>query len=140
MPASRPMDALRSKAASLIIDRLKTVNVAQAASDLGVSRQAVYDIQKGKYCPSLSLVQKACEVWGLKFDFRGVLIDKQSFKKKKEQTPAVSTQMRLNLLEAISQLDYRSFEVIGTKPMGHTLEITLRLTIPEQKTGTTKSR
>ena len=56
------MDELRKQAADLIMERLKTASVAEIASDLGISRQAVYDIKKGKYCPSLSLVQKACEI------------------------------------------------------------------------------
>src|SRR5712664_2734238 len=116
MPASRPMDELRSKAAELIINRLKKAKVADVASDLGISRQAVYDIKKGKYCPSLSLVQKACEVWKLQFSFRGVLIDSTSFGANVDRpSPPVATQG--DLLESLTQLDYRSFEVIQTKPM-----------------------
>ena len=131
MPASRPMDELRKKAADLIIDRLKTTTVADVASDLAISRQAVYDIKKGKYCPSLSLVQKACEVWKVPFAFRGIRIDSTSFRQKTSgPRPAVATQGDLFTL---GQLDNRSFEVIDTKPMGRALEITLRLTLPAQK-------
>jgi DNA-binding XRE family transcriptional regulator len=134
MPASRPMDELRKQAADLIIDHLKTTNVADVASDLGISRQAVYDIKKRKYCPSLSLVQKACEVWKVPFTYRGILIDSRSFGEKTgEPSPAVAKQA--NLFEAFGQLDNHSFEVIQTKPMGRALEITLRLTLPAQKTA-----
>jgi DNA-binding XRE family transcriptional regulator len=133
MPASRPMDELRKKAGHLIIDRLKTRRVADVASDLGVSRQAVYDIKKGKYCPSLSLVQKACEVWKVSFRFRGILIDHTSFGPKADApSPSVA---QGDLFETLGRLDSRSFEVIHTKPMGRALEITLRLTLPAHKTA-----
>jgi DNA-binding XRE family transcriptional regulator len=124
------MDELRKRAAALILDRLQAANVAKIAADLGVSRQAVYDIKKGKYSPSLSLVQKACEVWNVRFSFRGVLIDSTSFRASGEPAPAAA---QGDLLESLGQLDSRSFEVIDTKPMGRALEITLRLTLPATK-------
>src|SRR5579859_2046007 len=133
MPASRPMDELRKKAADLIIDRLKTTKVADVAADLRISRQAVYDIKKGKYCPCLSLVQKACEVWKVEFRFSGVLIDSTSFGAHVD-APSQPVATQGNLFEALGQLDNRSFEVIHTKPMGRAIEITLRLTLPAQKT------
>jgi len=138
MAASTPIRELRRKAADLIITRIKTppkplkpISVAQAADDLKVTRQAVYDIMNRKYCPSLSMVHAACEAWGLTFDFRGILIEKAIFSpRKKETSPALSPQLSLNLVEAIQQIDYRSFEVIKAKPMGRVLEVTIRLTIP----------
>jgi DNA-binding XRE family transcriptional regulator len=131
VPASRPLDELRKQAADLIIDRLKTKKVRVVASDLGISRQAVYDIKKGKYCPSLSLVQKACEVWRERFVYRDIVIDSTSFRRKADRPPPpAATQGDLFALE---QLDNRNFEVIATKPMGRALEITLRLTLPAKK-------
>jgi DNA-binding XRE family transcriptional regulator len=126
------MDELRKQAADLIIDRLKTAKVAKIASDLGISRQAVYDIKSGKYSPSLSLVQKACEIWKVTFSFRGILIDNTSFRGNTDgPAPMVATQG--DLLESLGQLDNRSLEVIHTKPMDRALEITLRLTFPARK-------
>jgi DNA-binding XRE family transcriptional regulator len=131
MPASRPMDELRTQASELIIERLKKSTVAEVASALGISRQAVYDIKRGKYCPSLSLVQKACEVWKARFSFRGILVDNTSFGKKVTKKIAISAQA--SLFEALGKLDNRNFEIIQTKPMGRALEITLRLTLPSPK-------
>jgi DNA-binding XRE family transcriptional regulator len=135
MPASRPINELRKQAADLIIDRLNRATVAKVASELGISRQAVYDIKKGKYCPSLALVQKACEVWDVSFTYRGIHIDNSSFRPKPEgPEPPLPTQEAL--FESLSHLDHRSFEVLETKPMGRALEITLRLTLPaERKAG-----
>jgi DNA-binding XRE family transcriptional regulator len=128
------MNELRRQAARLIVAHLDKITVAQAAADLKISRQAVYDIKKGKYCPSLSLVQRACEVWGLKFEFRGILIDNTSLKGKTE-TPPQRLEAQGDLLDALGHLDSRNFEVIATKPMGSALEITLRLTLSAHKTA-----
>ena len=128
------MDELRKQAADLILDRLKDSNVANIASKLGISRQAVYDIKKGKYCPSLSLVQKACDVWSVQFSFRGVLIDSTSFVRN-SSAPVPPTPIQPTLFDFLEQLDNRNFEVVQTKPMGRALEITLRLTLPKQRTA-----
>jgi DNA-binding XRE family transcriptional regulator len=126
------MDELRQRAARLIVAHLDKITVAQAASDLKISRQAVYDIKNGEYCPCLSLVQRACEVWGLKFEFRGILIDNTALKRRID-TPAPVAQG--NLFEAFVHLDNSNFEVIKAKPVGNALEITLRLTLPAHKTA-----
>ena len=130
MSASRPIDELRRQAANLIVDRLRTANVASVASDLGISRQAVYDIRKGKYAPSLALVHKACEVWRVTFSFRGMLIDSTGFKTPSSSLPPA---IQGSLLGSLDQLDSRNFEVVAAKPMGKALEITIRLTVPEPK-------
>lgn len=135
MPASRPMDELRRQAARLIVAHLDKITVARASSDLNVSRQAVYDIKKGKYCPSLSLVQRACEVWRLKFEFRGILIDNTSLRATPEAAPRMPDAQG-NLFEALlRQLDSRNFEVIDAKPMESAVDITLRLTLSAHKTA-----
>ena len=107
----------KGKAADRTVDRLKDtkdpVKGGDAATELGISRQAVDDILKGKYCPSLSLVQRACEVWKMEFDFRGMLIKPEVFEKKIPTAPAVlQSEM---IFEALARLDARSFEVIAAK-------------------------
>lgn len=126
------MDELRKQAADLIVNRLQTAKVAKIASDLGISRQAVYDIKKGKYSPSLSLVQKACEVWNVPFSFRGIVIDSTSFRANADG-PSTVVATQGDLFEFLGHLDSRSFQVIHTRPMGQALDITLRLTLPAQK-------
>ena len=133
MPASRPMTELRKQAAAVILDRLKNDKVAKVAAELGVSRQAIYDIQKEKYSPSLSLVQRACEAWKTNFSFGGVRIDSESFGTAKTPPPVAAVQG--DLFESLGTLDKSSFEVIETKPMGRALEITLRLTLPANKSA-----
>jgi len=128
------MNELRRQAANLIIDRLKTASVAKVASELRVSRQAIYDIQKGKYCPSLSLVQRACEEWKVKFTFSGITIGSESFEAK---TRDAASAIQTDLFESLEQVDNRNFEIVQAtpKPMDRALEITLRLTLPGRKTA-----
>ena len=138
MSASRPLKELRRKAANLIIDRImrptpeqKRLTIADAARDLNISRQAVYDIIKRKYCPSLALIHRACEHWTLKFDFRGLLIEAAVLAGTGKEAPlAPEAQMNLELVEAIQRIDSRNFEVIEAKPIGRAVEIIIRLTIP----------
>jgi len=142
MSASRPIRELRDKAAALLIERIKEgpedkrtgrFSVSQISEKLGISRQAVYDIQNGKYCPSLSLIHRMCEEWDDKFDLGGIVISRTTLGRKKSSPPPIKTQG--DLFEAIRQLDSRHFEVIDARPMemGHALEITLRLTVPRRK-------
>lgn len=146
MPASRPMKELRQKAAGLLIARLKEgsedqrtgrLTVVQISEALGISRQAVYDIKNGKYCPSLSLIHRMCEVWNDKFDLGGIVIDRTMLAGKKRVLSPAEGQR--DLFELLGQINLQDFEVTATKPMGRALEITLRLTVPEQKTRTTSN-
>jgi DNA-binding XRE family transcriptional regulator len=148
MSASAPIKELREKAAGLLVARLKEgredkrdgrLSVFQISEALGISRQAVYDIKNGEYCPSLSLVHRMCKVWDDKFDLGGIVIDRTTPIPKKRQATPLPAETQPGLFEALEHLDIRHFEVIATKPMGRALEITLRLTIPEQKTGTTSN-
>jgi DNA-binding XRE family transcriptional regulator len=124
----------------LLIDRLKEtpvderpgrLSVYEISEALGISRQAVYDIKKGKYCPSLALVHKMCETWGAKFDLGGIVIDRLTLASKERPSIAVRDTQG-DLFEAIKRVDTRHLEVISTKPVGRALEITVRLTIPTQ--------
>jgi DNA-binding XRE family transcriptional regulator len=136
--ASRPIRELREKAKLLLIGRLKEnradkredrLSVRQVSEILGISRQAVYDIKEGKYCPSLSLIHRMCETWHEKFDLGGIVINHATLAPRRH-LGTEPHEVQGNLFEAIAHLDTRSFEVIRTKPMGRALEITLRLTVP----------
>jgi DNA-binding XRE family transcriptional regulator len=126
------MNELRTQAAALIINKLKEKTVAIVASDLGISRQAVYDIKKGKYSPSLSLVHKACEVWKVPFTYQGIVIDAASFKPKANRQPR-PMETQGDLFDHLAKLDTSRFEVIQAKPAGRALDITIRLSPPHRK-------
>ena len=121
------MDELRKQAASLIVKRLDAMTVSEAARQLGVSRQAIYDIKKGEYCPSLALVQRACQVWGLEFKFRGLQVGTKTLPMKTEVKHAPK---QLDLLGSLTLLQRRQCEVVKAKRMGRAFELVLRVQLP----------
>lgn len=127
MSASKPINELRKVAAGLILDHLKTTTVTQAAEELGVSRQAIYGIKRGEFCPSLALIQRACEVWGLDFNFRNLRIAKGTLSATGTKPRRPSTQ--LDLFEVLQQLKNHDAQIVQTKRMGRAIELTFRLQI-----------
>jgi DNA-binding XRE family transcriptional regulator len=125
--ASKPINELRKVAAGLILDHLKTTTVTQAAEELGVSRQAIYGIKRGEFCPSLALIQRACEVWGLDFNFRNLRIAKGTLSATGTKPRRPSTQ--LDLFEVLQQLKNHDAQIVQTKRMGRAIELTFRLQI-----------
>jgi DNA-binding XRE family transcriptional regulator len=124
MPATRPIDELRRQAAALILSRLEKTSVMEAAAELNVSRQALYDIKKKKYCPSLALIERACEAWGLEFTFRGLRVGKKTLRSGKMPLRGqAKTQLSF---EALQFLGKEQLEAIKTKKIGGTIEISLR--------------
>lgn len=127
VPATRPIDELRREAAALIIARIKGTTVATAASELGVSRQALYDIQNNKYCPSLALIQRACEIWKLEFNFRGLTVGKKTLQRKARPSNQ-PTQTSL-VFEALELLEKQQLEVVRAKRVGKAVELVFRFTL-----------
>jgi hypothetical protein len=132
VPATRPVGDLRTQAAALIIEKLKSLTISQAARDLKVSRQAIYDFRDGVYCPSLAVIQRACAAWKLEFNFRGMKVSKDSFRTKKvsaDQQPE-SLQDQLNLFDLWDQLQDQRMTVVRARRVNGSVEMTLRISIP----------
>ena len=100
------------------------MTVSKAAVDLGISRQAIYDIKAGKYCPSLALVQRACDVWELKFNFRGLQVSKGTIR---PPTGERIKQPQAELFELVGKLETGKLEVIRAKRVGKAMEVVLRI-------------
>jgi hypothetical protein len=132
VPATRPGGDLRLRAAELIIEKLKSLSISQAARDLKVSRQAVYGFRDGTYCPSLAVIQRACEVWNLEFGFRGMMISKNSFKPKRAsktyQKP--DQEVQRSFFELWEQLRDQRMTVVRARHVDGAVEMTLRISIP----------
>jgi DNA-binding XRE family transcriptional regulator len=129
MPASRPFGELRKRAAELILEKLKELTVAQAARDLGVSRQAIYGFKSGEYCPSLAIVQKACLAWNLEFTIQGMTVNKQSFRKR-TGSPGKQSGRQLTMFDLWEQLEHRRMTVVRAERVEGAVEMTLRISIP----------
>jgi DNA-binding XRE family transcriptional regulator len=127
MRARRPIDELRREAAALIVERIKKTTVAKAASQLGISRQALYDIQNDKYCPSLALIQRACEVWGLEFKFRGLTVGKRTLQRKPQ--PNNQALQTSHVFEALELLEKQQLEAVRAKRVGKAVELVFRFTL-----------
>ena len=131
MPATRPPDHLRVRAATLIVEKLKTLSISQAARDLKVSRQAIYDFRDGTYCPSMAVIQRACEVWKLEFGFRGMKISKDSFKPEKSSKGKSSDQeTQRTFFDLWDQLQDQRMVVVRARRVNGAVEMTLRISIP----------
>jgi DNA-binding XRE family transcriptional regulator len=107
-----------------MLARITKMTVTEAARDLGVSRQCIYDIKKGKYCPSLALVHRACDVWNLKFNFRGLRVGKGTLR---PRAPKRSEPMEIGLFDALGALEDRELEVVKAKRVGKAMELVLRI-------------
>jgi DNA-binding XRE family transcriptional regulator len=127
--ATRPVGELREQASALIIQKLKTISAAQAARDLGVTRQAVYGFKSGEFCPSLAVIQRACKAWELQFNVNGMTISAESFKTGSKPTPApVSAQ--LTFFDLWTQLQDQKMTVVRARRIDGAVEMTLRISMP----------
>ena len=127
MSASKPIDELRRVATALILDRLAKTTVTKAASELGITRQAIWGLKRGDFCPSLALIQRACDVWRLEFKFRNLKIAKGTISARPVKANPVPTQ--LELYDVLRQLQDQTAQIVGTKKMGRAVEVTFRFQI-----------
>ena len=125
--AGKARAELRREAAELIKQNARALGVKRAAQDLGVTRQAVYDILKGKSWPSFELIERACAVWGLEFTFRGLHVDKGTLQQPRARP---TLHMQTTLFNALELLESRHLDVVKAKRIGSAVELVLRLTLP----------
>jgi DNA-binding XRE family transcriptional regulator len=129
MPATRPVGKLREEAAKLILQKLKDLTISEAARALGVSRQAIYGFKAGDYCPSLAVIQRACNVWGLEFQIQGMTIDRQSFRRP-PSSPMNDSEQQITMFDLWEQLEHRKMTVVRATKVDGGVEMTLRISIP----------
>jgi predicted transcriptional regulator len=132
VPATKPGGELRIKATALIIEKLKSISVSQAARDLKVSRQAIYGFKDGTYCPSLAVIQRACSEWKLEFSFRGMQVSRDSFKPKKRRRGEQSAEQpaQLTFFDLWDQLKDQRMTVVRARHVDGAVEMTLLISIP----------
>ena len=118
------------EATALIIEKLRSLSISQAARDLKVSRQAIYDFKDGNYCPSLAVIQRACAAWKLEFGFRGMKISKDSFKSKKSPKNQQAPEAQLTFFDLWDQLKDQRMTVVRARHIDGAVEMTLRISIP----------
>jgi len=132
MPATRPVGPLREQAAKVILQKLEDLTISEAARALGVSRQAIYGFKTGDYCPSLAVIQRACNVWGLEFQIQGVTrmtVDKRSFRQP-SSSPTKESVQQITMFDLWEQLEHRKMTVVRATKVDGGVEMTLRISIP----------
>ena len=104
---------------------------AQAAEEIGVSRQALYQYLNSRATPKGDVLRRACVKWGITLDYRGMRLSEDQFKKsvpKQDQD-----EMQLSLLDALNVLRDRNLTVRverkGPTAQGEapTLELTIAI-------------
>jgi transcriptional regulator with XRE-family HTH domain len=82
----------------------RRMSKTRAAKELRVSRQMFYEYLKGKSLPKREVLQRACDAWGLKINYRDLIVSSESFPSPSVKSDApLATQLDLNLQEAIKQ-------------------------------------
>jgi transcriptional regulator with XRE-family HTH domain len=87
----------------------KGITKTQAADDLGISRQAFYKYLSAQTAPKGPVLQRACQIWGITLNYRGLVIAETSFPKariKKESTPVQQL-----LFDALKSLSDENLEI-----------------------------
>jgi DNA-binding XRE family transcriptional regulator len=129
MPATRPVGELREQAAKVILQKLQDLTISEAARVLGVSRQAIYGFKSGEYCPSLAVIQRACNVWGLEFQIQGMTINQRSFRQRSGSS-AKKSDTQITMFDLWEQLEHRRMTVVRAQKVDGGVEMTLRISIP----------
>jgi len=125
MPPTKPVDELKAKAIALISERVSQTSVAKVASDLGITRQAVYGFLKGAFCPSLAVIHQACLEWHAEFDVRGLKINQQTLRASKTPAAPLPRQLDLDLYQILKTKRF----VVKTRKTGNAMELVLRFKI-----------
>ena len=82
----------------------RRMSKTRAAKDLRVSRQMLHQYLKGKSLPKREVLQRACDLWGLKINYRDLIVSAGSFPPVREETGVPPKQLDLDLREAIEHL------------------------------------
>jgi hypothetical protein len=130
VPATKgPIDDLRREATNRILKRMEGISVTEGARNLGVSRQAIYDVRRGQYCFSIGLIERACEVWpDFEFTFRGLRVGKNTLRTKR--MPATAQPAQADLFEMWRLLENQKFQIVQARRVGKAMELVLRIDIP----------
>jgi hypothetical protein len=129
MSATRPAGELREQAKLLILDKLKSISIAQASRDLKISREAIYGFKRGEYCPSLAIVERACKAWGLEFKALGMTVNSKTFDRLPGPTEPQPAE-QLSFVDIWEKLENSQMTVIRSKKVKGAIEMTLRIAIP----------
>ena|ERR1700687_6241244 len=105
-------DPLRCEIARRFKESIATLRISktQAAKDLHVSRQMLYQYLEGKSLPKHAVLQRACSEWKLELKYNTLIVNAASFPQPIPKG-APWRQLDLNLQAAIEQLENQNVAV-----------------------------
>jgi transcriptional regulator with XRE-family HTH domain len=98
-------DPFRNEIAGKFKDAIAALRIskAQAARDLGISRQMLYEYLSGKSLPKHTVLERACTFWHLELNYKDFLVTSTAFSKA-SAVPRATTPIQLDLLTAVEAL------------------------------------
>lgn len=105
--------------------------VAEMANELGVSRASLYNYLNKNDVPNGRVLEKARELWGMRFDDESLPLDKiadvlrRKAARKRDKTPD-SRQYVLSFLEAVTPNDITVIRVDAKKPSAVELVLNIK--------------
>jgi DNA-binding phage protein len=88
----------------------RRISKAQAARDLGISRQMLYEYLSATSMPRHQVLERACTSWNLQLNYKDFLVTAQSFKKP-SQPISGRVPVQLDLLAAVRALRDQDLDV-----------------------------
>ena len=103
---------------ALITERVAQSSPSKVAADLEITRQAVHGYVKGKFCPSLEIIRRACKAWNKEFPVHGFVINQHAFREKQKSEPLPK---QMDLYEALKSKRFK----VETRKVGDSMELVL---------------
>jgi transcriptional regulator with XRE-family HTH domain len=102
------------------------ISKAQAARDLRVSRQMLYQYLAGKSLPKHDVLRRACEVWKLQLNYKEFIVTATSFPQPERQRPMTQPK-QLDLLAAVEALRNEDLDLKILRKTNGRIELKLEL-------------
>jgi transcriptional regulator with XRE-family HTH domain len=104
----------------------RKLRISDAAKDLKISRQMLYNYLNGTSTPRAKVLSRAMELWSLEIRVGQARFDRKSFDAQ-QKTTSVPKQLGLwEKLDAIKEEDLH----IAVKRVGKTLKVSVQISIP----------
>jgi len=122
--AKKPSDPeLRRLFGEQLREKLRGTPYSKAAALLGVTPQSIYLYTKGKVLPRADIFEKAVEIWGLEFPYRGMVIAASG----RPKAPRGAGPQQMSLFNAIAAIRKGDMEVNIAKKSSSALTLEIEL-------------
>jgi transcriptional regulator with XRE-family HTH domain len=99
---------------------------AEAAKILGVSRETLYQYLNARSTPGSDVLQRACEVWGITLNYRGLEFDSAAFGQSAKKSD-IGGDRQLDLFAALNLVNDNSVDVTVIRKTKKSIELKVSL-------------